>query len=114
MADPEPGDGDVVRGPVGRQDPKRDVLDAAALDLPGGAHPEAVGVQQHAKEQLGVVGRTAVPVVAVGPVERGEVELVDDVEDAPGEMGLGEPVAQVGRQEEGLVVVVADEAVGYG
>jgi hypothetical protein len=45
----------------------------------------------------------AVPVVAVGSVERGEVELVDDVEDEPGKMVLGEPVAQVGGQQEGLV-----------
>jgi hypothetical protein len=39
-------------------------------DLTGGAHPEAVGVQQHAQQQLGVVGRAAVPVVSVRPVER--------------------------------------------
>ena len=37
----------------------------------------------------------AVAVVAVGQVERVEVELVDDVEDAPGEVALREPVAQV-------------------
>jgi hypothetical protein len=41
------------------------VLPAAALDLPGGAHPDRVGVQQHAEQGLGVVGGVAVPVVAV-------------------------------------------------
>ena len=46
----------------------------------------------------GVVGGVAVPVVAVRAVERGEVELVDDVEDEPGEVAGGEPVAQVGRE----------------
>jgi hypothetical protein len=55
-----------------------------------------------------------VPVVAVGPVERGEVEMVDHVEEEPGEMVLGEPVAQVGWEQEGLVVVAADEVVGDG
>jgi hypothetical protein len=37
----------------------------------------------------------AVAVVTVRPVQRAQVELVDDVEDEPGEMILGEPVAQV-------------------
>ncbi len=35
----------------------------------------------------------AVPVVTVSPVERGEVELVDDVEDEPGQVAAGQPVA---------------------
>jgi hypothetical protein len=41
------------------------------------------------------------------------VELVDDVEDEPGEMSLGEPVAQVRGQQEGLVAIAANEVVGY-
>jgi hypothetical protein len=55
----------------------------------------------------------AVPVIAVGSVERLKVELVDHVEDEPGEVALGEPVAQVRRQEEGLVAVAAQEVVGH-
>jgi len=35
----------------------------------------------------------AVPVVAVDAVERRQVELVDHVEDEPGEVAVGEPVA---------------------
>jgi hypothetical protein len=44
------------------KDPEGDVLDAAPLDLPRGAHPQAVAIEQHAKQGLGVVGRVAVPV----------------------------------------------------
>jgi hypothetical protein len=95
VADPEPGDGHVVGRLVGGQDPEGDVLVQAALDLPGGAHPDRVGVQQHAEQDLGVVGGVAVPVITVGPVEGLEVELVDHVEDEPGEVAFGEPVAQV-------------------
>jgi hypothetical protein len=61
-----------------------------------------------------VVGGVAVPVVAVLSVEGCEVELVDHVEDEPGEMILGEPVAQVGGQQEGLVAVAAQEVAGHG
>jgi hypothetical protein len=39
----------------------------------------------------------AVPVGAMLPGERGEVDLLDDVEDEPGEVVVGQPVAQVGR-----------------
>jgi len=53
-----------------------------------------------------------VPVVAMRPVERVEVDLVDDVEDAPGEMALWESVAQVGWEAKRLVAVAADEVVG--
>jgi hypothetical protein len=38
----------------------------------------------------------AVPVVTVDPQERVEVVLVDDVQDEPGQMAFGQPVAQVG------------------
>jgi hypothetical protein len=85
---------------------------AAALQLPGGVHAKAVAVQQHAPQQLRIVGGMAVPVVTVDAVERREVELVDDVEDVedePGEILLGEPVAQVRKQQERLVAVGMQE-----
>jgi hypothetical protein len=56
----------------------------------------------------------AVPVGAMGLVEGCEVELVDHVEDEPGEIALREPVAQVGWEEEGLVAVAAQEVGGHG
>jgi uncharacterized OB-fold protein len=43
----------------------------------------------------------AVPVVAMLAIEGLKVELVDHVEDEPGKVAVGEPVAQVGRQQEG-------------
>jgi hypothetical protein len=85
-----------------------------AFDLPGGAHPDGVAVQQHAKQQLGLVGGMAVPVGAVGTQERRQLELVDHVEDEPGEVVGGGPVAQVGRQQEELVAVAAKKVVGHG
>src|SRR6266542_1207769 len=45
----------------------------------------------------------AVPVVAMLAIEGLKVELVDDVEDEPGEVALREPVAQVWWEQEGLV-----------
>ena len=54
------------------------------------------------------------PVVAVLSVEGLKVELVDDVEDEPGEVAGGEPVAQVGWEQEGLVAITAKEIVSHG
>jgi len=113
MADPEPRDRDVVGGLVGGQHPEGDVLLAAPLDLAGGAHPQAVAVQQHAQQELGVVGRMAVPIGAVLSVEGLKVELVGDVKDEPGEVAGGEPVAQVRWEQEGLVAVTAQEVIGH-
>jgi hypothetical protein len=114
VADAEPGDGHVVRRAVAGQHPEREVLLATPLDLPRRAHADRVGVQQHAKQRLGVVGGVAVPVGAVGTQERLQVELVDHVEDEPGQVALGQPVAQVGRQQERLVAAAAQEVVGHG
>jgi hypothetical protein len=47
-------------------------------------------------------------------VEGRQVELVDDVEDEPGEMILGEPVTQVGWEQEGLVALCAQKVVRHG
>jgi hypothetical protein len=103
----------MVGGLVGGQHPKGDVLKAATLDLARGAHPQTVGVEEHAEQQLGVIGGMAVPIGPVRPVEGFEVELIDHVEDEPGEVAFGEPVAQVGREQEGLVPITAKEVVGH-
>jgi hypothetical protein len=103
----------VVGGLVGGQHPEGDVLGAAPFELPGGAHADAVGVQQHTKQEFRIVGGTPVPVGPVGLVERVEVELVDHVQDEAGEVAFGQPVAQVWRQEKRLVRVTTHEVVGH-
>jgi hypothetical protein len=55
----------------------------------------------------------AVPVGAVGAQERLQVELIDHVEHEPGEVAFGQPVAQVGWEQERLVAVAAHEVVGH-
>jgi hypothetical protein len=55
----------------------------------------------------------AVPVVAVRPVEGLKVELVDHVEDEPGQVAFRKPVAQVRGEQIGLVAVAAQEVVGH-
>jgi hypothetical protein len=114
VAHVEARDGHMVGEVVAGQHPEGEVLAAAAFDLPGGAHPNRVGVQQHAQQRLGVVGGVAVPVGPVGLEERLKVELVDHVQHKPGQMIGWEPVAQVRWEQEGLIAVAAQEVVGHG
>ena len=81
VADVEAGNRDVVGELVGGKHTEGEVLGAASFDLPAGAHADAVGVQQHAQQGLGVVG--GVPVITLCPGQGREVELVGDVEDEP-------------------------------
>jgi hypothetical protein len=53
VPDAEPGDGHMVGDLVPGQDPEGNILDAAPLDLPRRAHPDAVGIQQHTQQQPG-------------------------------------------------------------
>jgi hypothetical protein len=56
----------------------------------------------------------AVPVGPVGTQERRQVELVDHVTHQPDQVIGGQPVAQVGREQERLVRVATAEVVGHG
>lgn len=105
----EPGDRAEVRGLVGGQKPECHVVGALALDRPGGADTGGVAVNQQAHHQPGVMGRVAA-LLGVGGQDRGEVEyLVDQVCDEPGEVVLGQPVVQRGRQQQDLVRVERPE-----
>jgi PadR family transcriptional regulator PadR len=114
VADPEPRDGHVVGELVGGQHPESVVLMVAPFELAGRTDPKAVATEEHAEQELGVVGGMAVAVVPVGQIERLKIELIDHVEEEPGEMILGEPVAQVGWGQEWLVAVAAKEIVSHG
>jgi hypothetical protein len=112
VADTEPRDRDVVWGLVGGKDPKRDVLVAASFDLPGGAHANAAGIEEHGEQGLGVVGGW--PCRRCGGLGRRAKGRAGRRRRARTKRGgLGPPVAQVGRQQVGLVAVAAQEAVGY-
>jgi hypothetical protein len=114
VADTEPRDGHMIGRLVAAQYPEGEILDAAPLDLPRGAHPDRIGVQQHTQQGLGVVGRMAAPVSPIAAQERLQVQLVDDVQHEPGQVVGWQPVAQVRGQQKGLIAVAAKEVVSHG
>jgi hypothetical protein len=56
-----------------------------------------------------VARRTPLPIEAIGRVERRQVKLVDGVDDKPRQVPLGQPLAQVGRQQQHLLTVTLQE-----
>jgi hypothetical protein len=109
VADPEPGDSHMIGLGVAVQDPEGDVFVAAALDLAGGTDPGAVGIQQHRQQHPRRIGRSAVPVSPIGRQE--QTQLVDHVQNEPGQVALGEPVADIGWEQKRLVTVAGTEVV---
>jgi hypothetical protein len=92
VADPEARDRHVVGELVAGQHPEGQILDAAPLELPRGAHPE---------QGLGVVGGVVVPIGPIATQERTQVELVDHVQDEPGQMVLGSQSRRSGGSRKG-------------
>jgi hypothetical protein len=112
VAGPKARDRRVVGLLVGGDHPEGDVLDQAAFDLSRGALGDRVGVEQQGDHW--VVGRSAPAVVPVVRKERLQVHLRDGIENEPGEVVVGQPLAQVGRQEQLLVAVAREEVLAHG
>ena len=105
MAGPKARDRRVIRRLVGGDHAEGDVLSQALFDPPRGALADRVGVEEKRDHHLRVVGGAAPAVVAVVGKERLEVHLRDGVQDEPGEVIFGQPLAHVGGQEQLLVAV---------
>jgi hypothetical protein len=114
VAGAEARDRHLVGGLVAGQHPEGEILVATPFDLPRGAHPGGVAIQEHAQQHLRTIGGMPVAVGPVHLVKRREIELVDNVDDEPGEVALGQPVAQVGRQQEPLVAFRAQKIISHG
>jgi hypothetical protein len=55
-----------------------------------------------------------VPIGSIRGRERAKVELVDDIEDEPGQVAGRQPLADVGWQQERLVAVTGADVVCHG
>jgi hypothetical protein len=113
VADAEAGDRGVVRHLARGDHAEGDVLAQAALDRPGRALADRVGVDDERDHHLRVVGRAAVAVPAIGGVEAAEVERLDRLDHEPGEVVLVEPLAQVRGQQHRLLSVTAKEVLAH-
>ena len=107
----ERGNGPEVGATVRRQPPKGDVVDHGLGDLAAGWHPHAVGVEHDLEHHGRMEGRAALSVVAKPAQQRLQVESVDHVRNEPSRMMLGEPVVQVGGQQQKLLLVVVSKVV---
>ena len=103
----------VIGGAVGADHPKRDVLGAAALDGARGALADRVGVHQQRQHHGRLMGRAAPAVLAVVGVEGAELQRLDRVDYEPGQVILGQPLAQARRQQQFLLAIAREEVLGH-
>ena len=90
----EASDRGMVGPLVRRDDPVGDVALAQAFDPSARALPGRIGVQEQRHHQRRVVGGCAPAVITVARVDRGEVDLLDHVENEPRQVVRRQPVPQ--------------------
>jgi hypothetical protein len=90
---------------IGRHHPERDVLDAATLDPAARLLSEAVRIQPRGHHHRRGVGRRPAAIVAIVLVERGQVELVNHVNDEPTPVILRQLLGHARRHQELLIAI---------
>jgi hypothetical protein len=109
----KPADRGVVWGPVGRDHPERDVLQAAPLDLTRRALPDRVRVEHQRDHHARIVRRTATPIRPVLAIKRGQIKPLDDIEQIPRQMPRRQPLPHTRRHQEILLAITRQEALGH-
>ena len=113
MALEEAGDRRVIRPPLRRDHPKRDVLGACSLDHPRRRDPARVRVEQQRDHHRRVIGRPAAPIDAMRGVKRVEVHLLNRADHKPRQVILRQPLAHVGRHQKRLLAITRDKALSH-
>jgi hypothetical protein len=104
----------AVIGPlVGGDHPHRHIVEASAFDHPRRAAAGSVRVQQQRHHHRRIVRRTAMPVLAIGAIEPGQVHLLNRRQNEPREMVIRQPLTQARRQQQLLLTVTSKEVLGH-
>jgi hypothetical protein len=109
----EPRDRRVVRDLVCREDAKRDVFLAGALDRPRRPDSTRLGIEQERHHHRRIERGPPVPVLAIHGVERGEIHLRDRLDHEPREVPLRQPIPDVRRQQKRLLTIGRDEVLAH-
>jgi hypothetical protein len=96
---PQSRDCRMIRRPIGGNHPKRHAIDAAVLDLVRRPHPLPVRVAHHRGHHRRVIRRLTMPIAAIGPIERGQIQLLERIEHKPRQMADRQPLPQGQRQQ---------------
>jgi hypothetical protein len=96
----------MVRVIACREHPERNVLVGRLLQLPGGADPDAVAIEQKSDHHLRRIwARSPRVFLLVLPVDRRDVQFLQDIEHQIHRMILRQPLLQGRRQEKRLIRV---------
>jgi hypothetical protein len=104
----------VIRLLIGRHHPELHILNTAALDPAARLLADAVRIQPQGHHHRWGVGRRPPAIVAIGLVERVQIELVHHVDHAPRQVILGQPLDHVRRHQELLIAIHCTEVERHG
>jgi hypothetical protein len=113
MTLPEPRNRRVIRTLLSDHDPKGDVFLTRPLDHPRRPNPARVRVKQQPDHDRRIERRPTVSVPAVDGIKRVEIHLRDRVDHKPREVPLGQPVANIRRQEKRLLAIRRKEVLAH-
>ena len=57
--------------------------------------------------------RATMAVLAIGAIEPGQIELVDDLQHEPRQVIVGQPLPQAGRQQQLLIAITRKEVLRH-
>src|SRR6185437_14278982 len=110
---PEVADSRVVWMPTPGNYPERHVLMGLPLYLPRRRDPYAVPIQEQRHHHLRIVRREAPQLALVVRVDRGQVQLLDDIQDEQRQVVLRQPLQRRRRQQKCLPRCVRAERLAH-
>jgi hypothetical protein len=75
--------------------------------------PDRVAVEQQRHHHRRLVRRAAPAVLAIGRIERGQIELGDRLDHEPRQVALGQPLANVRRQQQLLLAIAPHKVLRH-
>src|SRR5450755_1943815 len=109
----EPGDHRVIGYVPAAGHHVRHVRGAGPFDAAGGQLPMHVGVDQHRHQHVRVVPSPADSTPLGHLVQRGQVQLLHDVQHEPHPMPRRQPIPQTGRQQKNLLTINGSISLGH-
>ena len=110
MTFPELRDRIVIRMLVSAENPKRNRIVGILFYPARTGDTHTVGVEEQFDHHPGMDRRLATRRVVIAVDDLGQVQGIDDITDEVGQMVLGQPVLQCGRQKQQLARLIVSEA----
>jgi hypothetical protein len=109
----EPRDRRVIGLLLRGEDAVGDVFLARPLDRARRPRPTRVGVKHQRHHHRRLIGRPAMPIQAIGGIERRQIHRRHRIHNKPRKVTLRQPLANVRRHQEHLLAIARQKVLGH-